>query len=559
MHRRFLKLRDAFPKSGDEYAQQAVRLLQRRREEMDAAWEELEEGWKASNERMVKVGVRSRTDKEGMVKLNVGGSNITLFWHLLTETKGFEDSVLGALLEGVWDKERIPRDADGCIVLDESPACIRHIMNTVLNGGASSVAEGLPAIAADEIPCLIYTAHVMGLPLSVPTHYAYVKMHGGSTVMEPFEIAPFSEKIRKWVGGSTDEMTLIYRATRDGFGSEPFFSRCDKDSPNTVFLLRVRSDQGNDDDSVVGGYSVFPWVEFIDQAFLFTLKDGSATRKKICKPTKWETNPCVADYTFTVNLSDGPHLGRDLVTIFNETSGSCIIKTKPIVHDNPTGESSPFLELDGRVVVEIEVYHCSTPAPPTTTVSSTTEPGGDALTGVEAHDIRSFGVSIANSLMEERMVLDRAVKEMEAAGARVSAAVRARETVYGPSVAAGEQDAVVELNVRETRMTTLRSTLQACPRSALAAMFNEERWPATDKDKDEHGRRLIDCNPVCFSKILDVLRMRKRASWSPRATPEKQKESSGRCPGAVLIKKADLKAFRTAVHMYFPGCESFIM
>ncbi|CAM9635236.1 unnamed protein product, partial [Laminaria digitata] len=84
---------------------------------------------------------------------------------------------------------------------------------------------------------------------------------------------------------------------------------------------------------------------------------------------------------------------------------------------------------------------------------------------------------------------------MEVASARVSAAVGAVETVYGPSVAAGEQDPVVELNVRGARMTTLRSTLQACPRSALATMFDEGRWPATDKDKDQDGGRLIDCDP----------------------------------------------------------------
>lgn len=60
-------------------------------------------------------------------------------------------------------------------------------------------------------------------------------------------------------------------------------------------------------------------------------------------------------------------------------------------------------------------------------------------------------------------------------------------------------------------MTTLRSTLQACPDSALATRFDEDKWPATDKDVDEHGRRLIDCSPSVFSKVLDVLRARKRA------------------------------------------------
>ena len=117
MHRQFLKVRDAFPKSADEHAQQVARLLQHRRAELNAAWDELEVGWKANDERMTELGLRPRTAEEGMIKLNVGGSNVTLFWNLLVEAEGFRDSILSALLEGVWDKERILRDADGCILL----------------------------------------------------------------------------------------------------------------------------------------------------------------------------------------------------------------------------------------------------------------------------------------------------------------------------------------------------------------------------------------------------------------------------------------------------------
>ena len=385
--------------------------------------------------------------------------------------------------------------------------------------------------------------------------------------MEPFEIAPFSAKIREWVEGSTDEMTLIYRATRDGFGVEPFTDRCNEDSPTTISLFRVSSGKEYDDDSVVGGYSVTPWdgdygngLKAFEEEFVFLLKDGSATRIDLCTPTKWNTNPSYVGGIYMVPQSDGPYFGAsDLVTIFDEASGRYTIQIKRNEYHFNIKEDSAFLALDGQRIVDIEVYLYPTPAPPPTAAPSTTDSDDDVLAEAEAHDIRSFGESIANSLKDERVVLYRAVKEMKAAGAKVSAAVGALETVYGPSVAAGEQDAVVELNVRETRMTTLRSTLQACPRSALAAMFNEERWPATDKDKDEHGRRLIDCDPICFSKILDALRMRKRASWGRGVTPDKQEGDNGSCPGAISIKKNDLKAFRTAVQMYFPGCESFIM
>ena len=249
MRRRFLNDRDAFPKSAEEHAQQVVRLLRHKRAGLDTAWAELEEGWKINNERMAALEVRPRTDEEGMIKLNVGGSIVNARWHLLAETEGFEDSILGALLEGVWGKERIPRDADGRIVLDESPACIKHIIHAML-GRSSSVALGLAensarsAMAPDEAPCLIYTAHVVGLPGYVPAHPKYLKLNGGSTVLEPFEIAPLGAKIREWVGGSTEQMTLIYRATRDGFDARSFKPADNEDSPHTVSLIRVSSGQG---------------------------------------------------------------------------------------------------------------------------------------------------------------------------------------------------------------------------------------------------------------------------------------------------------------------------
>ncbi|CAM9160071.1 unnamed protein product [Laminaria digitata] len=192
MHRR-LNVSDAFPRSADEHAEQVVQLLRHRRADMDAAWEELEEGWKAIYGRMVEVGLSSRTSNEGTIRLNVGGSNVTVFCHLLAEAEGSEDSILGALFEGVWGKERIPLDADGRIVIDESPACVKHIIHTMLrdssSGRSSSAERGVSknaarsAVANDEVQCLIYTGSVMGLPGSMLTHHPnYVNVNGGSTI-----------------------------------------------------------------------------------------------------------------------------------------------------------------------------------------------------------------------------------------------------------------------------------------------------------------------------------------------------------------------------------------
>ncbi|CAM9803771.1 unnamed protein product, partial [Laminaria digitata] len=243
VHRR-LKLRDPFPTSAHEYTKPVEQLLQQRRADLNTAWEEIEDGWTANSERMATFGLTPRTDDQGVAKLNVGGSNVTMCWHLLAESEGFKDSVLGALLEGVWGEGRIPRDADGRIVLDESPTCIKHIIHKILTGRASSRAAGAPesaagsAVAVDEVPCLMYTAHVMGLQGSTPTHPSYAKMKGGSTILESFEVVPFCGTIRQWLGVATEPMTLIYRATRDGFGCKHFKTRCSKDSPKRSPLSR---------------------------------------------------------------------------------------------------------------------------------------------------------------------------------------------------------------------------------------------------------------------------------------------------------------------------------
>lgn len=62
--------------------------------------------------------------------------------------------------EGVWD-ERLPRDKNGCIILDESPACVKHLVGTAKrNPGDTRAIEPLPA---DEDPYLEYISDVLGV------------------------------------------------------------------------------------------------------------------------------------------------------------------------------------------------------------------------------------------------------------------------------------------------------------------------------------------------------------------------------------------------------------
>lgn len=177
-------------------------------------------------------------------------------------------------------------------------------------------------------------------------------------------------------------------------------------------------------------------------------------------------------------------------------------------------EDSPFFTLEGRTVKELEVFRVcpavtAASPPPPAKPAITSENGlidltsGDpSNTATERYDddVRKFGASIADSLIEERVALRQAFAELEEANAKAGASVNALTAVYGPDVAAGKEDAVVELSVRGTRLTTLRSTLQACPGSALAARFDESKWPATEKDVDARGWRVMDCRPSVFRR-----------------------------------------------------------
>lgn len=224
----------------------------------------------------------------------------------------------------------------------------------------------------------------------------------------------------------------------------------------------------------------------------------------------------------------------------------------------------PFFLGDrtARRVCSIDVFRvhhsevsAPSPACPAILTPSTTDDvrcGINAVPEGTAADVHRFGVSIASSLMEERMVLKQFQAELARAQEMASAAVEALTKVYGPDIASGKKDEVVKLSVRGVRMTTLRSTLTACPNSVFATWFNGNCKP-TEKDLDKHGRRMLDCKPPVFAKVLDVLRMKKRAGWTAGGGGVVVK------PVLVAVGRVDRACLEEFVNKHFPGCECFIM
>ncbi|CAM9194691.1 unnamed protein product, partial [Ectocarpus sp. 12 AP-2014] len=256
-------------------------ILSQRRKVMDQAWGSIDEGWQALQDHMAKVGITKPLDlKEGLVKLNVGGS-LLAFRRSVFEGKGNgATSALGNLCEAEWDK-RIPRDSDGRIVLDESPTCVKHLFHDLLT--TPSLAKGTVVreddFARDETPDLLrYTARVLGLsghlaPIGMP-------ITGGTTIFEPHEASRMTAVVQGWCPGHPGRLELLYRASRDGWNSAPFQATCGDDSPSTLTFFRVKGQGTGGTDSIVGGFSSVPWTPpggstgytASPGAFLFMLK-----------------------------------------------------------------------------------------------------------------------------------------------------------------------------------------------------------------------------------------------------------------------------------------------
>ncbi|CAM9271285.1 unnamed protein product [Ectocarpus sp. 12 AP-2014] len=618
MLRRHFKQRDAFRETASAQIKQLNAALDLAISAMDEPWRDLENGWERHQQNLVDVGVRPTTGNEGVLRLNIGGVPANVHRSLIAEAEGFKGSVLGALFEQMWD-ERVPRDADGRIVLDESPACVKYIIHTLLRGGCTtrtketaslchfrSAAGPSASVVAHEEPYLLYISHVLGLSNVIPAcpNTKGLVVAGGTTIVNPLQLPRWSSLLRSWCPGDPAGLHLLYRASRDGFSTGPF-QQCVCGVCETITLIRVKSDDGRPD-SVIGGFSD---IEIVPQeigmetgnqrsssAFLFLLDSpGGAfpTAKKWS--IKEGEDSCAIHWPETADVCAGPAFGlEDMCVTFSESDGQsgssgCTLSTGGEFYD--VDEDSPFVGLDGKEVAEIEVFrvdktarveHQDVAPVATTPPQSTIFPDkrkhflhpDRSADEIEAAYAVQFGSSLAELLMEEQMALAYAQTELEEAKKRATATARALAIVYGPGVASArvEENAVVELSVRGMSVTTLRSTLEACPDSAFSTWLGAADRPVScgdDGEANDEGlgcrtsgdcRRKVDCDPSCFSKILDVMRMRKRAAW---VTDDQQgtliREAGGGHTIRIPVPESDRACFKNLVHTLFPERENFVM
>jgi len=148
----------------------------------------------------------------------------------------------------------------------------------------------------------------------------------------------------------------LYRATRDGFGSRNFHSKCDGHS-NTLTLLKAKESQ-----FIFGGFTTVSWYrskkcKSDSNAFLFSLtnKDNQPVKMKIIDPNEHDHAICCV-------YKCGPSFGCDICIADNANTTMDCYSNLGYIYRHPqyaarSNEAKTFLagsfnfQLD-----EIEVY-----------------------------------------------------------------------------------------------------------------------------------------------------------------------------------------------------------
>ncbi len=337
----------AFSESRAAHAEESEAALRQIEEDMGKAWEGLGEGWQDLENRLVEIGIVKTASRpqESMVRLNIGGVLVNVRWLVL------EGTTLGDLLEDAWD-ERVPRDEGGRVVIDESPMCVKYLID-VLKRSAGNV-RVLEPIPLDEKAHLDYISGILGERLQancpvprdelVLPHSKVTTMvvSTGGTVLGHGELLQVMVHARKssWFPGDPHKLELIYSSSRDGMNAEAFYSRCGGASTSTFTVVSYETETWVNPGGyrqthghIVGGFSDVPWtpssgsVRFIHSAnaFIFSLKhDG-----RDIDPKRYGLRKDHADYAISSGPNLGPSFAGDLSITFagTDTGGTATIST----------------------------------------------------------------------------------------------------------------------------------------------------------------------------------------------------------------------------------------
>jgi hypothetical protein len=152
-----------------------------------------------------------------------------------------------------------------------------------------------------------------------------------------------------------DKFTLLYRGSRDGFGSNDFHSKCDGHA-NTLTILKAKQTS-----FIFGGFTTVGWDSSSGDksdpnAFIFSLTDNTPLKMKIDPKSHQYAIRCDSRYGPTFGCGSDIHIANNANTTMNSYSNLGITYRHP-QYAYGTNEAKTFLAGSNRFQLdEIEVY-----------------------------------------------------------------------------------------------------------------------------------------------------------------------------------------------------------
>jgi len=257
------------------------------------------------------------------VKLNVGGQHFTTSVQTLTKDP---NSMLAAMFSGRFD---IKPSEDGTFFIDRDGTYFRFILNYLRNG---------ELILPDEATFL----------KELEAEAKFYQIQGILNELKPDPPKGFEESeiltneehrrvLKGWLPTDLEgEWRLLYRASRDGFATETFHSRCDNKGP-TVTIVKS---EGN----IFGGFTEESWASqggwvTCSQAFLFSMGNPHGLG-----PTKLSLVTGRQQYAIYCHSTYGPTFGggHDLCISANANTNTSSRSRLGNSYQCPPGQQKTF-------------------------------------------------------------------------------------------------------------------------------------------------------------------------------------------------------------------------
>jgi hypothetical protein len=292
-----------------------------------------QKGWKD-----VKVKLATTLLKE-KITLNVGGNRYITSLHTLTREN---DTYFTEIFSKDWKSEL--DDVDKSIFIDRNGEIFTYILEYLRTDAVSD------DVLLDEIlqhNLMIEAKHFRLQNLvNVLTKTMVENTFPNGTLLG----VEHKKKLNEFYGKPEQRWELIYKASRDGFDTNAFHTRCNNQGP--TFTI-IQSNNGY----LFGGYTAVAFTSDCNYkndttAFLFTL-----TNPHDIAPTKYLINPANVGNAVYHHSSYGPFFGTGAISLSNSSNSSNSSIGFPNVYIDTTGKgSATFTGGSSFLTSEIEVF-----------------------------------------------------------------------------------------------------------------------------------------------------------------------------------------------------------